>query len=522
MHSSRAWSSCLRWICLLLLVTRAGSAAAAAGGPEQFGFSAERLQRLDAAFQAPIDAGQMAGATVFIARDGETVYLKNFGRMDIEENVPMPADAIHRIASMSKAITTTAVMMLYEEGRFRLHDPIANYLPAFANPKVAIAPAAEAAPGTPYTTEPAKRPITIRHLLTHMAGLTYGDGVAAEDYRRAKLEGWFLAAHDETIAEVVDRLATLPLHGHPGEAWQYGYATDVLGRFIEVISGQPLDQFLAEHIFAPLQMTDTCFFLPPEKAARFAPVYGYEDGKLVKNETSATSAYVQGPRRCFSGGAGLLSTARDYGRFLQMLLNGGELDGARLLSPKTVELMHANHTGTSFTGGTEAFGLGFWVLDDLGAYGELGTEGSYGWGSAYYPQYLVDPQERLVAFFLTQLRPAEDLDLNERFKVLIYQALLDDPAPPEGGIATVPIEASRNGRSDDIALIGRGDVAVKITSASDNAVLFDERIARGETRVIRRKGAVIVTYSEGKNLQIEINGRLYRMTSEGIGRSTIP
>lgn len=414
-----------------LIVVAAAAAAIAMALPGQaadknpYGFDTARLARLDHAIQATIDAGRLAGGIMFIARDGATAHLKTYGRMDIENDIPMREDAIFRIASMSKAITTTAVMMLYEEGRFRLHDPVGDFLPGFASSRVAIPPPADARDGKPYATEPARRPITIHHLLTHTAGLTYGDGLAVEDYKRADLYGWYFADHDETIGEAIDRLATLPLHGHPGEAWQYGFSTDVLGRLVEVVSGQTLDVFFRERIFEPLGMVDTCFFLPPEKAARLAPVYGFEDGVLTKRETSETSDYVHGPRKCFSGGAGLLSTVHDYGRFLQMLLNGGELDGVRLLSPKTVELMRANHTGDLYTRDTHAFGLGFWVLDDLGAYGELGTEGAFGWGSAYYPQYLVDPEERIVAFFMTQLMPTGGLDLNQRFKTLVYQALTE-------------------------------------------------------------------------------------------------
>jgi CubicO group peptidase (beta-lactamase class C family) len=390
--------------------------------PGELGFDAERMQRLARAIETTIEDGRMAGGILYVVRDGR-ILLRTYGMMDVEAGIPMREDAILRIASMSKAITSVAVMMLYEEGRFRLNDPVSKYMPAFSRQIVAVAPPAGSPPGTPYGTEPAKRPITIRHLLTHTAGLTYGDGPAAAEYKAAGLSGWYFADKDETIAEAIDRLATLPLHGHPGESWQYGYATDVLGRFVEVVSGMPLDRFLEERIYRPLGMVDTCFFLPPEKAERLAPVYGYDGGKLVKNETSATTDYIHGPRKCFSGGAGILSTAHDYGRFLQMLLNRGELDGVRILSPKTVDLMHANHTGDKYRRDTDAFGLGFWVIDDLGFYGELGSEGAYGWGSAYYPQYLIDPEERMVAMLLTQLRPSGGLDLNQRFKVLLYQAL---------------------------------------------------------------------------------------------------
>ncbi len=403
------------------LVWCAGSQAR----PEDHGFSSGRLKRLDDAILQATDEGRVAGSIMYIARDGKIAYLKAYGRMDIEEGVPMREDAIFRIASMSKAVTTTAVMMLYEEGRFRLSDPVGNYIPGFKNSVVAVAPPANAPADVRYATERVNRPITIRNLLTHTAGLTYGDGPAVEAYKEAGLHGWYFADKDETIGEAINRLATLPLNGQPGEAWQYGFSIDVLGYFVEVISGQPLDRFFEERIFQPLGMVDSCFFLPPEKADRLAPVYGYEDGELTKRETSATSDYIHGPRKCFSGGAGLLSTANDYGRFLQMLLNGGELDGARLLSPKTVELMHANHLGGKYRRDTDAFGLGFWVIEDLGFYGELGTEGSYGWGSAYFPQYLVDPKERIVAMYLTQLRPSGGLDLNQRFKTLMYQALVE-------------------------------------------------------------------------------------------------
>jgi CubicO group peptidase (beta-lactamase class C family) len=361
---------------------------------------------------------------VLIRRDGRNAVLKAYGMQDIEKKKPMQTDSILRIASMSKAVTSVAVMMLYEEGKFLLNDPVGKYLPAFKNSVVAVQAPAGSTTGAKYITEPARRPITIRHLLTHTAGLTYGEGVANDAYLGAKLTGWYFADRDETIGDAMNRLASLPLHGHPGESWQYGYATDVLGYLVEVVSGMPLDRFLQERIFGPLKMTDTCFFLPPEKVERLANVYGMEGGKLVLKETAETSDYVKGPRKCFSGGAGLLSTTQDYGRFLQMLLNEGELDGVRLLSPKTVELMHTNHLGEKYRRDVSGFGLGFWVNNDPGHYGELSSEGAYGWGSAYFPQYFVDPQERLVGIFMTQLRPAGGSDLNQRFKVLTYQALV--------------------------------------------------------------------------------------------------
>lgn len=417
---SRIWPA--PFIALALAATSVG--AGDVTDEVALGFDPARLDRLDGLFRDHIDRRLMSGAVLYVARDGQQVRLKAFGQQDIEGRVPMRPDTIFRIASMSKAVTSVAVMMLYEEGKFLLHDPVSKYIPAFAHSVVAVPPPADAPAGTKFVTVPAKRPIQIRDLLTHTAGLTYGDGLAADLYVKANLKGWYFANHDETIGDAVNRLATLPLHGHPGEAWQYGFATDVLGYLVEVVSGRPLDRFVAERICGPLKMTDTCFFLPPDKASRLANLYGLENGLLVLKETAATSEYIHGPRKCFSGGAGLLSTAHDYGRFLQMLLNGGELDGTRLLSPKTVELMHVNHLGSKYGRDVNAYGLGFYINTDLGYYGELGTEGAYGWGSAYYPQYFVDPKERLVVFFLTQLMPAGSVDANQKFKVLTYQALV--------------------------------------------------------------------------------------------------
>ena len=388
------------------------------------GFSPERLRRLDAAIEDEIARQQLAGGIMYIARDGRPVHFKTYGRQDIENNQPMRADAIFRIASMSKAVTTTAVMMLYEEGRFMLKDPISKYIPSFANSVVAIPAPAGSPDGVKYITEKARRPVTIRDLLTHTAGLTYGNGLAADAYKQAGLTDWYILGKDEALEQVIDRLAALPLHGQPGDKWQYGFATDVLGRLVEVISGQPLDKFVEERITKPLGMRDTHFFLPPEKAARLANVYGLENGKLVLKEAAATSDFIHGPRKCFSGGAGLVSTTNDYARFMQMLLNDGELDGVRLLAPKTVALMRANHTADKYLGEGDGFGLGFWVSTDQGKIGEIGSEGAYGWGSAYFPQYVIDPKERLVILFMTQLRPAGGSTLNHRIKQLTYQALI--------------------------------------------------------------------------------------------------
>lgn len=384
------------------------------------GFSPQRLQRIDAVMAQQIAQSQLAGGIVYIARDGRPVHAKAYGQMDIEGQRPMAMDTIFRIASMSKALTSVAVMMLYEEGHFLLRDPVAKFIPAFAQSQVAVA----APGGQGYVLEKLRRPISIRDLLRHTAGLTYGSGLAAQAYKDAGLSDWYLLDKQESLAQLVDRLAALPLHAQPGEQFQYGYATDVLGRLVEVVSGMPLDRFIETRITGPLGMKDTHFFLPPEKAHRLAHVYGLEKGQLVLKESSARSDFINGPRQLLSGGAGMLSTAPDYARFLQMLLNGGELDGVRLLSPKTVALMTANHTGDKYRGDGDGFGLGFWVTVDPGVAGELGTPGSYGWGSAYFPQYFVDPKERLLMIFMTQLRPAGNSTLNHRLRVMTYQALI--------------------------------------------------------------------------------------------------
>jgi CubicO group peptidase (beta-lactamase class C family) len=409
----------------LLISVVAPVRASEAASPEKLGFSGERLQRLDAVIQAQVEQKKIAGVVLYVAREGQAVRYRGYGMGDLEAGKPMTTDAIFRIASMSKAVTTTAIMMLYEEGKLMLRDPVSNYIPEFKNSMVAVA--APDGSAEKFVTVKAKRPIQIRDLLTHTAGLTYGTGPAAELYRQAKFTGWYFADRDEPIGDVIKRLAALPLNGQPGEVYQYGYSTDVLGYLVEVISGMPLDRFFAERIFGPLKMVDTSFFLPPEKAARLVPAYGIDaKGVLGRGDQGD---FVTGPRKCFSGGAGLLSTAGDYARLLQMFLNEGELDGVRLLSPKSVELMRANHTGTKYAGDTGAFGLGFWVMPDVGAFGELGSVGSYGWGSAYFPQYVVDPKEKIVALLMTQLRPAGGNDLNQKFKVMLYQALI----PPSAG-----------------------------------------------------------------------------------------
>ena len=406
-------------LALALACATLGLAPAVQAAPPQpalvAGFSPERLKRLDAAIEEQMAQRQLAGGVMVVLRDGKPVVFKAYGQQDIENARPMKVDTIFRIASMTKAITTVAAMMLYEEGRFLLKDPVARYLPAFAHLQVAL-------PGG--GTEPTRRPLTIHDLLTHTAGMSYGPGPAKAAYEAAGMKDWYLVGHNESLADWTDRLAQLPLQGQPGEDFIYGYATDVLGRLVEVVSGMPLDRFIKARITDPLRMPDTSFWVPPEKAARLANVYGLEGGPLKLMETAARSDFVNGPRKLTSGGAGLVSTAGDYSRFLQMLLNRGELDGVRLLSPQTVALMTADHLGPKARGDADGFGLGFWVNVKRGGFKELGSEGAYGWGSAYFPQYTVDPKERLVILLMTQLRPAGNSTLALRVRNLTYQALI--------------------------------------------------------------------------------------------------
>ncbi|MEQ8952659.1 MAG: serine hydrolase domain-containing protein, partial [Gammaproteobacteria bacterium] len=282
-----------------------------------------------------------------------------------------------------------------------------------------------------YRLEPARRQITLRHLLTHTSGVGYGSGPAQHAWEEAGFQGWYFAHMAEPISAAIARMGSLPLDQHPGEQWIYGYSTDILGAVIEKASGKDLASFLQQELFTPLDMRDTHFYLPRGKANRLATVYqpghnGVEpspagDGMLSQG------TYIEGagPNRSYSGGAGLLSTARDYGRFLQMTLNGGELDGVRILSPKTIESMTVNHLGDLPFRPGQGFGLGYSVVEDLGANGSLGSEGEYGWGGAYHSTYWVDPQEDLVVLYFTQIRPATGLDDYNKLRNGIYQAMVD-------------------------------------------------------------------------------------------------
>lgn len=410
-----------------------------AARPESLGLASDRLERLRAGMQRYVDEGKVAGLVTLVARSGRVVHHEAYGKADVEAGRAMTKDTIFRIASQSKALTSVAVMMLVEEGRLGLGDPVSRYIPAFEKTSVAVPPPAGAVAGTPVSAVPAKRAITIRDLLTHTAGIGYGFGTAAAQWQAAGIQHWYFADRSEPVAAVVERMAALPMDAQPGERYVYGYATDILGVVVEKVSGATLAEFLEKRISGPLGMVDTRFYLPPEQKQRLATVYAAKDGRFERapDGVRGQGHYVEGPRLAFSGGAGLLSTARDYGRFLQMLLDGGALDGARLLSPKTVELMTANHVGSLFDerGPADAgmgFGLGFDVVRDLGRNGRYGSEGAFGWGGAYHTVYWVDPREKLVALLMTQLLPATGSDLHARFRTLVYQSIVGPPPGAPG------------------------------------------------------------------------------------------
>jgi CubicO group peptidase (beta-lactamase class C family) len=387
-------------------------------------FSTERLARIDKMLQQYVDENRIGGAVGFVLQDGHVVYERAVGWADKEAGVRMAPDTIFRIASQTKAITSVAILSLMEEGKLTLTDPVSRYIPSFAASKVAVRN------GDAVDLVPAKRAINIRDLLTHTAGISYGtDATVAAMYQAKGLGpaagyGWFTADKDEPICVTMERLGTLPFVAQPGEAWVYGYNTDVLGCVVEKVSGMPLDQFIRTRITAPLGMKDTQFFLAPTERARLAAVYmAGSDGKITRapDGPRGQGAYVDGPRKSFAGGAGLLSTAPDYARFLEMIRRGGALDGVRILSPRTVALMTSNQVGTLHSPAGLGYGLGFETTDRFGANG-LDSAGAFGWAGAYSSTYRVDPESRLVICFMVQILP-NTTDLGRKFPTLVYQAL---------------------------------------------------------------------------------------------------
>lgn len=406
--------------------------------PEEVGLSPARLERIGETFQAYVDRQEAAGALGLIARRGKIGYLETWGDRDREAGEEMTEDTIFRIYSMSKPITSVAVMMLYEEGHFFLDDPVAKFLPELAKMQVQIETRDPATGTVTIENRTASKPITIRDLLRHTAGLSYGifgNTQVDQQYREAGI-----LAEDPTIAETVQKLSEIPLRFEPGTHWHYSVSVDVAGRLVEVVSGQPFDEFLQERIFDPLGMVDTGFIVPESKQDRFSVLYTPKGTEVDREaflrsspqtkeieplQSNDLSDFSEGTTY-FSGGGGLVSTARDYLRFCQMLLNGGELDGIRILSRKTVELMTADHLDgiTGYARGGSTFGLGFAVTTDLGKSGSLGSVGSFAWGGAAGTRFWIDPEEELIGIFMVQILPHRTR-MGDEFHLLTYQAIDD-------------------------------------------------------------------------------------------------
>ncbi len=395
--------------------------------PNGTGLSSERLDRIGAVMNEHVAKGHIAGAIGLIARRGKIGYFETYGFQDKEAGVAMRKDTMFRMYSMTKPITGVAVMILYEEGKFYLTDPVSKYLPELGNMKVAVV---ETDPKTGKKTRysvPAQREITILDLLRHTSGIDYAGPEDVEGKRIYEKLG--TNSVDQTIGEMVKKIGQAPLVHQPGTMWEYGLSMDVLARLVEVVSGQPYDKFLEQRIFKPLGMVDTGYTVSPEKANRFSKLYAPGDGWTIKPNTSpAQSSYLK-PAVNFGGGSQSVSTAADYLRFCQMLLKGGELDGVRILSRKTVELMTSDHLGDMPRGSLLPTGYGFGftmaVSHGAGKTGVIGSEGEYFWGGAAGTRFWIDPKEQMIGIFMIQILPHTNLTYGSQFRQLAYQAISD-------------------------------------------------------------------------------------------------
>ncbi len=410
-------------VLLLLCTTMALGQNLPTGRPEDNGMSPERLARIDQFVNDYVSKKWFPGAVVLIARNGKVVYKKAYGINDVETASKMKSDDIFRIASQTKAITSTAVMILYEEGRLLLDDPISKYIPEFKNPKVLTT---FNAADSSFATEPAKGEITIRNLLTHTSGLDYPE-IGSKELKAIYAKSGIPSGIGTTTGRVGDKvkaLGGLPLKHQPGDKFTYGLNTDVLGYLVEVVSGKPLDVFMRTRIFEPLGMTDTWFYLPKEKQSRLVTVYEEQDGVVRKVSSKQWNyEYPNSPGTYFSGGAGLSSTVDDYAKFLQMYLNGGTLNGNRILSRKTIELMLTNQLGDN--SGDFQFGLGFGLETEKNDRLSPKTIGSFEWGGIFSTTYWADPKEKLIALIYFQIYPTSHGDKDAKFEELVYQAIVD-------------------------------------------------------------------------------------------------
>lgn len=393
--------------------------------PESLGFDADRLNRITPHMQKYIEQERVAGIVSLVARRGQVCHFEAFGQRDIERDLPMEKDTIFRIYSMTKPITSVAAMMLLEEGLFQLDDPVANYIPAFRKTRVCVAPDFHGLKLTDQDPE-----MTIRHLMTHTAGLSYGffeDTPIDKRYQNAKI------LESSNLEEMVEKIARIPLVFQPGTKWRYSVATDVLGRVVEIISGMSLDDFFQNRIFKPLGMNETGFWVAEENLDRFAAMYEIRLNGPNKLADDPQTGHWSKPKTFFSGGGGLTSTTADYLRFCQMLQNGGELDGVRLLGPKTVELMRLNQLPESMlpigVGAPTMLGYGWGLsgryLMDVAKSGMPGNVGSYGWAGAANTYFWIDPVDEIIGMVMTQLLPSGYYPLAREFRTLTYGALIE-------------------------------------------------------------------------------------------------
>lgn len=396
--------------------------------PQNHHFSPERLQRIDAVVKQYIDSNWIAGAIALIAKDGTVIYDKSFG-YNGKESHPLQKDAIFRIASQTKAITSVAVMMLYEEGKILLDDPISKYIPEFKNPKVLDR---YNAADTSYTTLPAKREITIRDLLSHTSGIAYaqiGSPVMNAIYYKGGVTSGIGLPNGLILGDAIKKLGSLPLAHSPGDKFTYGLNVDVLGYLVEVVSGMNLRDFFQKRIFTPLGMKDTYFYIPTAKQNRLIVLQTEDKNRHTRNLDTLTqlngdfhSNYPTLNQTYFSGGGGLSSTANDYAIFMQMLLNGGQYNGNRLLSPSTIQLMTTNQIGDLYNGRSK-FGLGFELVTESNYAKSVLPIGTFSWGGMFSSTYWIDPKNKIVAQFVLQVLHNSHGDLLDKFKALVYQAL---------------------------------------------------------------------------------------------------
>jgi CubicO group peptidase (beta-lactamase class C family) len=397
------------------------------GKPEENGMSSERLMRIDNLLNELTGKGQLPGATALIVRNGKIVYAKSFGYSDVENKTPLKNDNIFRIASQTKAITSLAVMMLWEEGKFTLDEPVSKYIPEFKNPKVLLGFNKK---DSTYWTEPAKGEPTIRQLLTHSSGIDYA-AIGSDDFKAIYAKagipsGIGIANYSDVLGDKMKILGKMPLKHHPGEKWTYGLNNDVLGYLVEVWSGMTFDEFLRKKIFDPLGMKDTYFYLPKEKHSRLVALHETKNDKLAKITGTAFDKvkpdYPLSTGKYYSGGAGLSSTVEDYAKFLQLFLNKGEFNGVRLLSRKTVELMMTSQLQPPLT---NKVGLGFGLETSENDYQSPYSIGTFSWGGAFNTTYWADPKEKLIGLIYTNIYNSPSFGVGEKYKALVYQAIVD-------------------------------------------------------------------------------------------------